>query len=557
MITLSGKAVGGGITKGILCFYHRNEIVINKLKITNVENEYEKYSAAKKKTIDELHELYNITCRDVGKEEAEIFSIHQMILGDSQFENIVTDYIKNKHYNAAYAVARATQVFSNILGSMDYTYIRERITDVKDVSDRLLRNILNKQEDQVETLDKCIICADDLMPSETATLDKSKVVAFCTQNGSTTSHTAILSRTMNIPAIVAMRDELSEEFDGKFAAVDGYSGNLYIEPDKETLIMLEQKQDNEGRKKELLRRLKGRKNVTRDGREFSVMANASSLSDVAQALENDAGGIGLFRSEYMYISREDLPSEEFLFYNYRRVLEDMNGKPVVIRTLDIGSDKRAEYLGLPKETNPAFGLRAIRLCFERNDIFKTQLRALLRASVYGDLHILIPFVVDVSEIREVKKIIEDVKEELVDSNIQFSEDIKIGAMIETPAAVMTSDLIAPEVDFLSIGTNDLEQYSLAVDRQSRYYENITSKNHVSVLRMIKMVADNAHANGKKVGICGELAADHSFTELFLDVHIDYLSVVPAEVLSMRKMIRSISLSDRKRNRDNIQSFLKY
>ena len=556
MITISGKPVGGGITKGILCFYHRNEIVINKLKITNIDNEFEKYLKAKEKTIEELNELYKITCRDVGKEEAEIFSIHEMILGDSQFENIVTDYIKNKHYNAEYAVARAAQVFSNILGSMDYTYIRERITDVKDVSDRLLRNILNKQEDQVEASDGCIVCADDLMPSETATLDKSKVVAFCTQNGSATSHTAILSRTMNIPAIVAMREELSEEYDGKFAAVDGYSGILYIEPDKETLIMLEQKQDNEGRKRELLRRLKGRKNVTRDGREFSVMANVSSLSDVEQALENDAGGIGLFRSEYMYISRDSLPSEEFLFYNYRRALEDMNGKPVVIRTLDIGADKRAEYLNLPRETNPAFGLRAIRLCFERSDIFKTQIRALLRASVYGNLGILIPFIVDVSEIIEVKKIIEEVKEELVDSNIQFSEDIKIGAMIETPAAVMTSDLIAPEVDFFSIGTNDLEQYTLAVDRQSRYYETITSKNHVSVLRMIKMVADNAHANGKKVSICGELAADLSLTELFLDMHIDSLSVVPNEVLSTRKMIRSISLSDRKRNRENIQSYLK-
>ena len=548
MIALKGKPVFSGISRGYLCFYQRHELTVSKVKVNNPEDEYQKYLLAKDETITELEQLYQQACNDVGEDDAQIFCIHQMILCDSQFEDIVKDYINNKHCKADYAVAKSAYAFSSMLEETGTDYVKERVADV---------HIQNRKQDTVKTTDQCIICADDLMPSETVELDRTKVVSFCTKYGASNSHTAILSRTMNIPSLIRMGDALDSKYDGKYAIVDGYSGVLYIEPDRETEKMLEQKEAVEGRKKELLRRLRGRKNITRDGREVSVYANIACLEDVEFALENDAGGVGLFRSEFMYLGRNDFPDENFLFYNYRRVLEDMKGKPVIIRTLDIGADKKADYFNLSAEVNPALGMRAIRICLDRTEIFETQLRALFRASVYGNLKILIPFIIDVSEIVRVKQIIDRVKEQLIEEHIPFRDDVTIGAMIETPAAVLTSDLIAKEVDFFSIGTNDLEQYTLAIDRQSDIFETVAPQNKTALLRMIKTVCDNAHANGIRVGICGELAGDLNLTEVFLDMHVDALSVVPPKILPVRKTIRSLNLSDRRRIHENLQHALRY
>lgn len=559
MITVKGKGVFGGISRGYICFYQRDEIIVNKRKVNDPVAEFRKYDRARTDALAELDKVYEQMLSDVGPDDAQIFRIHQMIINDSQFENAVKDQILDGGYNADYAVAKAAQHFAKRLREMGTDYVKERVVDVRDVSDRLLNLLQNREPDAPETEDEqdnCIICADDLMPSETAGLDRDKVIAFCTMRGSTNSHTAILSRTMNIPAIVAMGDELKEEYDGKFAVVDGYSGVMYIEPDKATLRKLAQKEEYEGRKKEILRRLKGRRNITLDGREINVYANVSRLEDVPYAIENDAAGIGLFRSEFMYLSREDYPDEEYLFYNYRRALEDMNGKRVVIRTLDIGADKRADYFDLSKEENPALGFRAIRVCLKRQDIFKTQLRALYRASVYGNLYILIPLITDVSEMIQVKQIIKEVKDELDALGIKYDNSVKVGAMIETPAAVITSDILAKEADFFSIGTNDLEQYTLAIDRQHPYSNEMGPETHLATLRMVKTVCDNAHACGIPVGICGELAGDTSLTELFLDMHVDSLSVAPSSILPVRKMIRSIDLSDRWRIHDNFKKQLR-
>lgn len=556
MITITGRSVFRGIARGRISYYHRDEVIINKLKVVDPEREWDKYLLAKSESIEELKCLHTQATEDIGKNDAQIFYIHQMILNDSQFEQLIYDFIMTKRYNADYAVARTAQTFGRILANMDSEYIKERQADVSDISDRLIRHIQNRSGNTFKLDGMSIICADDLMPSETVTLDKSKVAAFCTSGGSTNSHTAIIARTMNIPALVGMGASLTEEYDGRFAIVDGYSGTLYIEPDEKTMKMLEHKEDEEGRKQELLRRLKGRKNITRDGREFAVYANIGSLSDVPSAIENDCGGVGLFRSEFMYLQREDFPDEEELFYNYRRILEDMKGKRVVIRTLDIGADKNADYFDLGKELNPAMGFRAVRICLERQDIFKTQLRALYRASVYGTLAILIPMIIDVEEIRRVKEIIEEVKLELIEHGKPFADNVELGAMIETPASVMLSDLLAKEVDFFSIGTNDLEQFTLAIDRQNPHYESVVPQNHLAVLRMIKIVCDNAHSCGKKVSICGELGADLSLTEIFLDMHVDSLSVAPPQILPVRKTIRSLNLSDRRQIYNNIQQALR-
>lgn len=556
MIIIKGRSVFGGIAKGKISYYHRDEVVINKLKVVDPEREWGKYLLAKSESMEELKKLQTQATEDIGKNDAQIFYIHQMILNDSQFERLIYEYIMEKRYNADYAVARTAQTFERILANMDSEYIKERNADVNDISDRLIRHIQNRSGSVFKPDGMSIICADDLMPSETVTLDKSIVAAFCTSGGSINSHTAILARTMNIPALVGMGASISEEYDGRYAILDGYSGTLYIEPDEKTIKMLEHKEDEEGRKQELLRRLKGRKNITRDGREFGVYANIGSLSDVPLAIENDCGGVGLFRSEFMYLQREDFPDEEELFYNYRRVLEDMKGKRVVIRTLDIGADKSAGYFEMDKELNPAMGFRAVRVCLERQDIFKTQLRALYRASVYGSLAILIPMIIDVEEVRKVKAIIEEVKLELIEQGKPFADNVELGVMIETPASVMLSDLLAKEVDFFSIGTNDLEQFTLAIDRQNPHYESVVPQNHLAVLRMIKIVCDNAHSYGKKVSICGELGADLTLTEIFLDMHVDALSVAPPQILPVRKMIRSLNLSDRRQIYNNIQQALK-
>ncbi len=557
MITLRGKSVFGGIARGTLVFYRRDEVRISKLKVNDYSREWKRYCKAKEHAIEELEQLRIQAADEVGEDDAQIFYIHGLILEDSQYENLIADHILRQKCNAEYAVAVAGRTMAKLMRDSDSEYIRERQSDVKDVSDRLLRHLQNRANTEFKLDGISIVCADDLMPSETVMLDKSKVAAFCTRGGSTNSHTAILARTMNIPALIGMGDSLIDEYEGRYAIVDGYSGVIYIEPDDMTVRLMQQKEEEEGRKRELLLRLRGRKNVTRDGREFQVYANIGSLSDLRSAIDNDAGGIGLFRSEFMYLQRDDFPDEEELFYNYRRVIEEMKGKRVVIRTLDIGADKNVDYFELDKETNPALGIRAIRLCLKRQDIFRTQLRALLRASAYGDLAILIPMIIDVDEVYRVKNILNRVKDELIDKGIPIGENVELGVMIETPASVMLSDLLAKEVDFFSIGTNDLEQYTLAIDRQNPHYESIVPPNHLAVLRMIKVVCDNAHAHGKKVCICGEMGADLSMTEIFLDMHVDSLSVAPPQILPLRKMIRSLNLSDRRQIHQNIQKTLHY
>ena len=466
--------------------------------------------------------------------------------------------ILNEHCNAEFAVVRTVKVFSKMMSDMssESEYISERIADIRDVSARLLRHIQNRDEKVFKLEEMSVVCADDFLPSETIMLDKSKVAAICTSYGSANSHTAILARTRGIPCIIGIGEELKETLENKYCIVDSYSGIMYLEPDNETAKLLDHKEAVEGRKRELLTRLRGRKNITRDGREIEVLANICDLTDIESAKTNDCGGIGLLRSEYLYNNKEDYPDEEVQFYNYRRVLTEMQGKPVVIRTMDIGADSDLEYFGFEHEKNPALGFRSIRVCLSRPEIFKTQLRALFRASVYGDLRILFPLIIDVSEIIRIKEIVDEVKAELIHDNKPFKDNIPLGALIETPAAVMLSDLLAQNVDFFAIGTNDLEQYSNAIYRYNPNFEQICPDDHICVLRMIKMVCDNAHAHGIKAYICGELGADTDYTEVFLDLHVDGLSVTPTNILTVRKTIRSLNLSDRRQVRQNIQKHLK-
>ncbi|WP_294488051.1 phosphoenolpyruvate--protein phosphotransferase [uncultured Ruminococcus sp.] len=557
MIALKGRSVYGGIAHGIISYYQRDRIDIPHIKINDPEKEWDRYTEAKDGAVDELKLLRERTAEEIGQTDADIFYIQQIILADSQFEKGVRSMIFTEKCNAEYAVARTSQKIAEIMREGDSDYIRERCSDVYDASERIIRLLQNQSSSDFVLDDISIICAEDLLPSETATLDKSKVAAFCTSGGSTNSHTAILARTMNIPALIGLGDVRLEDYDGRYAIVDGYDGIIYIEPDNETTIKLARREEEEGRKRELLQRLKGRRNMTRDGREIAVYANIGGIGDLESVIENDAGGIGLLRSEFLYLQRESFPDEEELFYNYRRVVEEMKGKRVVIRTLDIGADKTADYFELDREENPALGMRAVRLCLRRQDIFRTQLRALLRASAYGKLSILIPMIIDVDEVYRVKDIIHKLKDELVSKKIAFDNDIELGVMIETPAAVMISDLLAQEVDFFSIGTNDLEQYTLAIDRQNPNYENVVPPNHLAVLRMIKMVVDNAHSRGVKVCLCGEMGADLSLTEVLMDMSLDALSVAPPQVLPIRRMIRSLNLSDRRQVHGNIRRMLHY
>lgn len=542
MIKLKGKAVFGGIVSGKIVFYSRDESVVEKRKIDNPDIELQRYEYAKSCALSQLNELYNIAVGDVGKNDAGIFLIQQMLINDIDFNKAVSELIMQEHYNADYAVANTARDFSQVFSEMDSDYIKERSADLKDVCDRLIRHIQNKSENSFNVCERAIICADDLVPSETVRLDKSKVAAFCTCYGSSNSHTAILARTMNIPAIIGIGNGLLESYNGCEAVVDGYSGMLYIEPDAQTRAELEKKRIHEAKKKELLKRLKGKKNITIDGTEVKLYANIGGLSDIDSVIENDAGGIGLFRSEFLYLENDDFPDEEYQFYNYRRVLEQMNGKRVIIRTMDIGADKNISYFELEKEQNPALGLRSIRLCLERPEMFKTQLRALLRASVYGRLAIMLPMITDVEEIRRTKALIEETKRQLDSRNQPYSNNIELGVMIETPAAAIMSDRLAQEADFFSIGTNDLEQYTLAMDRHNLRLESYGPDHHTALLRLMKIACDNAHRYGKWVGICGEFGGDMSFAEVFLAMGIDEISVAPSVILPLRSKIRSLDVS---------------
>lgn len=540
MKELHGKGVSSGIAIGKINFYKRDNICVKRSHIDDTVAEMERFKTAKTVTLAQLKDLYEKALREVGEANAQIFDIHQMMLDDPDYIESIENFIQSQNLNAEYAVALTADNFAEMFSSMDDDYMKGRAADVKDVSDRLVRNLMNEESNNTQSQDKSIICADDLAPSETVQLDKSKVLAFCTINGSSNSHTAILARTMNIPAIIGLGESLSDEFDGMEAIIDGSSGIVCIDPDEETKSLLIKKRDEEEYKKELLQNLKGKENITPDGQKINVYANIGGINDMGAVLINDAGGIGLFRSEFLYLESNDYPDEETQFICYKRVLERMAGKRVIIRTLDIGADKQIEYFGLDKEENPALGLRAIRICLTRPEIFKTQLRALYRASYYGNLGIMFPMIISLEEIKEIKLIIEQVKNELTEEGIPFSTEVEIGIMIETPAAVMISDLLAKEVDFFSIGTNDLTQYSLAIDRQNQKLDRFCNTHHLGLLRMIKFATDNAHKNGAWIGICGELGADLDLTETFLAIGIDELSVSPGLILPLRDKIRRTS-----------------
>lgn len=537
MITLEGKSVFGGVAIGKIQFYKRNEITIKRTRVEDVEAEVERFQNAKAKTLELLKGLYEKALEDVGEANAMIFEAHQLMLEDPDYVESIENIIRTQDVNAEYAIGATADNFAAIFEAMDDAYMQGRAADVRDVSERLLQ-ALSSQNETVMVMDEpVIIAADDLVPSETVQLDKEKVLSFVTMYGSANSHTAILARTMNIPAVIGLGEALKEEYDGKVAIVDGVDGKVYIDPDEETMASMQKKQKKDQEEKELLNQLKGKENVTKSGQKVNVYANIGNLADVGAVLKNDAGGIGLFRSEFLYLESDTYPTEEQQFAVYKKVAETMAGKKVIIRTLDIGADKQVDYFKLDKEDNPALGYRAIRICLTRPEIFKTQLRALYRASAYGQISIMFPMIISVAEVKKIKEIVEEVKAELRTEGAAFREDVELGIMIETPAAVMVSRELAKEVDFFSVGTNDLTQYTLAIDRQNQKLEDFYDSHHPAVLAMIRMAAESAHAEGKWIGICGELGVDVTLTETFLKMGIDELSVAPGMVLKVRQKIR--------------------
>ena len=537
MITIKGKSVFGGVSIGKIMFYKRNEKVIKRTHVDDVDAEWKRFCDAKDTAVSQLKELYDKAIEDVGEANAMIFEIHQMMLEDLDYLESIENIIRTQEVNAEFAVATTADHFAQMFAAMDDAYMQGRAADVKDVSERVLDILCGVSGGMKEMTEPCIIAADDLAPSETVQLDKSKVLGFATMYGSSNSHTAILARTMNIPAVIGLGEDLLTKYDGKMAVIDGFTGMLYIDPDEETMKVMEEKRAKDQEQKALLEQLKGKENVTKSGQKINVYANIGNVSDVGAVLKNDAGGIGLFRSEFLYLENSDFPTEEQQFAVYKQVAENMAGKKVIIRTLDIGADKQVDYFGLDKEENPALGYRAIRICLTRKEIFKTQLRALYRAAMFGNISIMFPMIISVAEVHEIKAIIAEVKEELKNEGIPFKDDVELGVMIETPASVMISRELAKEVDFFSVGTNDLTQYTLAIDRQNAKLDKFYDPHHPAVLAMIKMAADNAHAEGAWIGICGELGADLELTEEFLKMGLDELSVSPAMVLPLRKRIR--------------------
>ncbi|MBR1723469.1 MAG: phosphoenolpyruvate--protein phosphotransferase, partial [Ruminococcus sp.] len=503
---------------------------------------------AKDKAIAELSEIYEKALKEVGETHAQIFEIHMMMLEDDDYNESIQNIIETQSVNAEYAVAVTSDNFSEMFASMDDAYMQARSADVKDISNRLIACLSGGSGDSADQPDKMIVCADDLAPSETVSLDKERVLAFVTAFGSSNSHTAILARNMNIPAVISAGEEfLSAVKDGDRIIVDGHTGELYVDPDDETVEKYLEKQREDNEKKALLQQLKGKPNVTKDGKEIKIYANIGGVDGIGAVLANDAGGIGLFRSEFLYLESEDYPTEEQQFSAYKKVLESMAGKKVIIRTMDIGADKQIDYFNLDKEENPALGLRALRICLTRPEIFHTQLRALYRASVYGELGIMFPMVISVSEVEECIAMCDKVKAELADEGIPYSDKVELGIMIETPAAAVISDRLAPMVDFFSVGTNDLTQYTLACDRQNAKLERFVDTHHEAVLRLIELAAKNAHQHGAWIGICGELAADTTLTETFLRMGIDELSVSAPFVLPVRQAVRNADLSAVKNN----------
>ena len=538
MVVCQGKSVLKGIAIGKIYLYEKQEYVLEQKQVADAEAEVARFEAAKETAIGQLDDLYEKALAEAGEEQAMIFDVHKMMLDDGDYLDAITGLIRSEKVNAEYAVHTTGEQFAAVFASMDDDYMKARSADVKDISGRVIRILAGIGDGSIASEEPVILLADDLTPSETVSLDKSKILAFVTRNGSANSHTAILARSMNIPALVQTDVELLKEYHGIDAVVDGLDGKLYLDPEEAVLAELVQKKEACGRERAELEKLIGLDNVTRDGRKINVYANIGSPEDVDKVLLNDAGGIGLFRSEFLYLGREDYPSEEEQFEIYKEVLSRMEGKKVIIRTLDIGADKQVDYFKLPKEENPAMGYRAIRICLDRIDVFKTQLRAIYRASAYGTAAIMFPMIISVKEILRIKEIVEEVKAELTAAGIEIAP-VELGIMVETPAAVMISEELAKEVSFFSIGTNDLTQYTLAIDRQNQSLDTIYDSHHPAVLRMIQMTIENGHKGGAWVGICGELGADTTLTKTFVDMGIDELSVSPTYVLGLRKAIREI------------------
>ena len=533
----TGKSIFKGIAIGKILFYQKGEQPVKRVKIEDTAEQIKRYEDARAKAAEQLQGLYEKALKEVGEANAAVFEVHQMMLEDDDYIDSVVNIIETQQVNAEFAVATTGDNFAKMFAEMEDDYFKARAADVKDISERMVNILSGNESGGALGEEPVIVVAEDLAPSETVQMDKEKLLAFVTRLGSANSHTAILARTMNIPALIEV--DIKEEWNGKMAVVDGYTGTFYIDPDEDILKKMQEKKEEDIKARELLQELKGKEDVTVDGKHIKLYANIGGVKDVASVLANDAAGIGLFRSEFLYLEADNYPDEEAQFQAYKTVAENMAGKKVIVRTLDIGADKQVDYFNLDHEENPAMGYRAIRICLDRRDIFRTQLRALLRASAYGNIGIMYPMIISVDEVKEIKKIVESIKTELTEKGIEYGE-VEQGIMIETPAAVMISDLLAEEVDFFSIGTNDLTQYTLAIDRQNSKLDNIYDSHHPAVLRMIQKTIENGHKAGCWVGICGELGADMTLTETFLKMGIDELSVSPTFVLPIRKLIREMS-----------------
>ena len=543
MQCFQGKSVYKGIAMGPIVVLKKNDYQVKRTRIEDPEAEVKRVDTALEKSKEQLQKLYDKAVREVGEASAAIFEVHQMMLEDDDYLEAIQNTIRTEQVNAEYAVATTGDNFATMFASMDDDYMKARSADIKDISERLVRNLSGQEDADLSSIEPSVIVADDLSPSETVQMDKDKILAFVTVHGSTNSHTAILARMMNIPALIGVPMELEELKTGMTAVIDGFAGTVTFDPDEDTKAETEQKMKEEAEKLRLLQELKGKENVTLDGHKINIYANIGSVGDIGYVLENDAGGIGLFRSEFLYLGRNDFPTEDEQFQAYKQAVQMMAGKKVIIRTLDIGADKQVDYFNLGNEDNPALGYRAIRICLTQKDIFKTQLRALLRAAVYGNLSIMYPMITSTEEVKKIYEIVAEVEAELKEQEIQYKIPEQ-GIMIETPAAAIISDRLAEMVDFFSIGTNDLTQYTLAIDRQNEKLDEFYNPHHEAILRMIQMVVDNAHKCGKWAGICGELGADPTLTEQFVRMGVDELSVAPSMVLKLRKIVREMNKAEK-------------
>ena len=542
MQCFQGKSVYKGIAMGPVVVLRKNDYQVKRTRIEDAETEAARVDVALKASQEQLQKLYDKAVKEVGEASAAIFEVHQMMLEDEDYLEAIQNMIRTEQVNAEYAVAVTGDNFAEMFASMDDDYMKARSADIKDISERLVRNLSGQGDVDLSSIEPSVIVADDLSPSETVQMDKDKILAFVTVHGSTNSHTAILARMMNIPALIGVKMDLEELQTGMTAVVDGFGGKVTFEPDEELKAQTEARMQEEEEKLKLLQELKGKENITLDGRKINIYANIGSVADIGYVMENDAGGIGLFRSEFLYLGRNDFPTEEEQFQAYKQAVQMMAGKKVIIRTLDIGADKQVDYFNLGNEDNPAMGYRAIRICLKQPEIFKTQLRALLRAAVYGNLSIMYPMITSTEEVKRIYEIVAEVEGELKAQEIQYKTPEQ-GIMIETPAAAIISDRLAEMVDFFSIGTNDLTQYTLAIDRQNEKLDEFYNPHHEALLRMIQMVVDNAHKCGKWAGICGELGADPTLTEQFVRMGLDELSVAPSMVLKLRKIVREMNVEE--------------